>query len=93
MGAGELLALGLALQPPWRLVGQRVDTDKQSPTRSFWRLPPTGESSTPARSMAGCARLTIFTNSSGVTTIFSNIIATYVAARVPRVNCPEHKTK
>ncbi|CAO0824726.1 transposase [Desulfarculales bacterium] len=29
MDAGELLALGLGLQPPWRLVGQRVDTDKQ----------------------------------------------------------------
>ncbi|CAO0821946.1 hypothetical protein DFAR_2740011 [Desulfarculales bacterium] len=29
MGAGELLAFGLGLQPPWRLVGQRVDTDKQ----------------------------------------------------------------
>ncbi|CAO0819996.1 hypothetical protein DFAR_1260049 [Desulfarculales bacterium] len=42
-----LLALGLALQPPWRLMGQRVDTDKQSPMRSFWRLPPTGEPSTP----------------------------------------------
>ncbi|CAO0824777.1 hypothetical protein DFAR_910020 [Desulfarculales bacterium] len=27
--AGELLALGLGLQPPWRLVGQCVDTDKQ----------------------------------------------------------------
>ncbi|CAO0820899.1 hypothetical protein DFAR_10022 [Desulfarculales bacterium] len=26
---GELLALGLELQSPWRLVGQRVDTDKQ----------------------------------------------------------------
>ncbi|CAO0824083.1 hypothetical protein DFAR_4040042 [Desulfarculales bacterium] len=29
MNAGELLALGLGLQPPWRLVGRRVDTDKQ----------------------------------------------------------------
>ncbi|CAO0820877.1 transposase [Desulfarculales bacterium] len=29
MDAGELLALGLGLQPFWRLVGQRVDTDKQ----------------------------------------------------------------
>ncbi|CAO0820091.1 hypothetical protein DFAR_1350002 [Desulfarculales bacterium] len=29
MDANELLAIGLGLQPPWRLVGQRVDTDKQ----------------------------------------------------------------
>ncbi|CAO0822903.1 hypothetical protein DFAR_3370001 [Desulfarculales bacterium] len=29
MDAGELLALGLGSQPPWRLVEQRVDTDKQ----------------------------------------------------------------
>ncbi|CAO0821788.1 transposase [Desulfarculales bacterium] len=29
MYAGELLALGLGLQPPWRLVGQCVDTNKQ----------------------------------------------------------------
>ncbi|CAO0823166.1 hypothetical protein DFAR_340049 [Desulfarculales bacterium] len=29
MDAGKLLALGLGLQPPWRLVRQRVDTDKQ----------------------------------------------------------------
>ncbi|CAO0820373.1 transposase [Desulfarculales bacterium] len=29
MDAGELLALGLGLQPPSWLVGQRVDTDKQ----------------------------------------------------------------
>ncbi|CAO0819738.1 hypothetical protein DFAR_1110008 [Desulfarculales bacterium] len=28
MDAGELLALGLGLQPLWRLVGQCVDTDK-----------------------------------------------------------------
>ncbi|CAO0823374.1 hypothetical protein DFAR_3690014 [Desulfarculales bacterium] len=28
MDAGELLALGLGLQPPWRLAGQYVDTDK-----------------------------------------------------------------
>ncbi|CAO0820288.1 hypothetical protein DFAR_3710023 [Desulfarculales bacterium] len=29
MDAGKLLALGLGLQPPWWLVKQCVDTDKQ----------------------------------------------------------------
>ncbi|CAO0822737.1 hypothetical protein DFAR_3280006 [Desulfarculales bacterium] len=29
MNASELLALDLGLQPPWLLVGQCVDTDKQ----------------------------------------------------------------
>ncbi len=32
MGYGEtkdVLALGLGIAPPWRLVGQRLDTDKR----------------------------------------------------------------
>ena len=30
MDANDLLALGLGIAPPWRLVGQRLDTDKRS---------------------------------------------------------------
>ncbi|CAO0824072.1 hypothetical protein DFAR_4040031 [Desulfarculales bacterium] len=64
-----------------------------SPPRSSWRLPPTGEPNTPARIMAGCARLTISTNSPGITAIFSSIIDCYVTALVPRVVCPDHGIK
>ncbi|CAO0822107.1 hypothetical protein DFAR_2810026 [Desulfarculales bacterium] len=62
MDADELLILGLGLQPPRRLVGQCVDTDRQ-PHEVFL-------------SVAGCARRTTFTDSSGVTSIFSSVIAT-----------------
>ncbi|CAO0820452.1 hypothetical protein DFAR_1590007 [Desulfarculales bacterium] len=44
-----------------------VWTPINSPTRSPWSLSLTDESSTSTQSVAGCARLTTFTNSSGVT--------------------------
>ncbi|CAO0824051.1 hypothetical protein DFAR_4040010 [Desulfarculales bacterium] len=76
MDASELLDLGLELlQPPWRLVGQRVDTDKQ-PHKIFLEVVGDRGASTPARSAAGGARLTISTHSPGITAIFSSIIAT-----------------
>ena len=31
--ANDVLALGLGIAPPWRLVGQRLDTDKRPNTR------------------------------------------------------------
>ncbi len=29
MDANDVLALGLGISPPWKLVGQRLDTDKR----------------------------------------------------------------
>ncbi|CAO0823054.1 hypothetical protein DFAR_3460033 [Desulfarculales bacterium] len=57
------------MQSLWRLVRQRVDTDKQ-PHEVFLEV------TADARSVAGCARLKISTNSSGVTSISASIIAT-----------------
>ncbi|CAO0824454.1 hypothetical protein DFAR_650002 [Desulfarculales bacterium] len=94
MDAGGLMILGLGLQPPWRLVGQRVDTDKQ-PHEAFWEVAADQETGiTPARSVAGCARLTTSTNSPGVTYLNLFQHHCYVTARVPQVDyCPDHGTK
>jgi len=37
MDAGEVLALGLGVTPPWRLVGQELETEK-SPHELYLRL-------------------------------------------------------
>ncbi|CAO0824631.1 hypothetical protein DFAR_750020 [Desulfarculales bacterium] len=75
MDAGELLALGPGVaQPPWRLVEQRVDTDKP-PHEAFLKVAADREAEYPGRRVAGCTRLTTSTNSPSVTSIFSSIIA------------------
>ncbi|CAO0824102.1 hypothetical protein DFAR_400007 [Desulfarculales bacterium] len=69
MDAGELLPLGLGLQPSWRLVGQRVDTDKK-PHEVFLKV----AADRGAEYLCPDARLTTSTNSPGTISIFSNII-------------------
>ncbi|CAO0822368.1 hypothetical protein DFAR_2980015 [Desulfarculales bacterium] len=90
MDASGLRVLGLGLQSPGRLVEQRVDTDKQ-PHEVFFKVAADRGAEYPARSVADCARLTISTNSPGFTSIFQH--HSYVTARVPRVDCPDHGTK
>ena len=91
MEAGELLALGLGLQPPWRLVGQRVDTDKQ-PHEVFLEVTADRGAEYPCPE---CGRLCKAHDFHEFTWRHLNLFQhhCYVTARVPRVDCPDHGTK
>ena len=91
MDAGELLALGLGLQPPWRLVGQRVDTDKQ-PHEVFLEVAAERGAKYPCPE---CGRLCKAHDFHEYTWRHLNLFQhhCYVTARVPRVDCPDHGTK
>jgi len=68
MDAQDVLALGLGVTPPWRLIDQRLDTSKQPHVLEILLETERGAAqgqSFPARSVVGRARRTISRNSLG----------------------------
>src|SRR3954462_3295921 len=66
MDANTVLALGLGVMPPWRLVGQRLDTSKQ-PHELHLEVAADRGSLFPARCAASLARRTTSPSSPGAT--------------------------
>lgn len=91
MGAGELLALGLGLQPPYKLVGQRVDTDGQ-PHEVFWEVAADRGAKSPCPE---CGRLCKAYDFQELTWRTLNLFQhyCYVTAQLPRLDCPDHGPK
>jgi len=91
MDASELLALGLGLQPPWRLVGQRMDTDKE-PHEVFLEVTADRDAENP---YPECGRLCKALGFHESTWRHLNQFQhhCHVTARVPQVDCPDHGTK
>ncbi|CAO0824820.1 hypothetical protein DFAR_940014 [Desulfarculales bacterium] len=78
-------------QPPWRLVGQRMDTDKQ-PHEVFLEVTVDRGAESPCPE---CGRLCKAHDFHEVTWCHLSLFQhhCYVTARVPRVPCPDHGTK
>lgn len=91
MDIGELLALGLGLQPPWRLVGQRVDTSKH-PHEVYLEVTAARGAEYPCLE---CGRLCKARDFQEFTWRHLNIFQyhCYVTGRMPRVDCPDHGTR
>ncbi|CAO0822399.1 hypothetical protein DFAR_3000008 [Desulfarculales bacterium] len=91
INAGELLPLGRELQPPWRLMGQHVDTDKQ-PREVLLEVAVDREAEYPCPE---CGRRCKAHDSHEFTWRHRDLFQhhCYVTARVPRVDCPSHGTK
>ncbi|EKD98675.1 MAG: hypothetical protein ACD_23C00315G0001, partial [uncultured bacterium] len=91
MDIGELLALGLGLQPPWKLVGQRVDTGKQ-PHEVYLEVTADRGAEYPCPE---CGRLCKARDFQEFTWRHLNIFQyhCYVTGRMPRVDCPDHGTR
>lgn len=91
MDIGELLALGLGLQPPWRLVDQRVDTSKQ-PHEVYLEVTADRGAEYPCPE---CGRLCKARDFQEFTWRHLNIFQyhCYVTGRMPRVDCPDHGTR
>lgn len=91
MDIGELLALGLGLQPPWKLVGQRVDTSKQ-PHEVYLEVTAERGAEYPCPE---CGRLCKAHDFQEFTWRHLNIFQyhCYVTGRMPRVDCPDHGTR
>ncbi|CAO0823740.1 hypothetical protein DFAR_3850048 [Desulfarculales bacterium] len=78
-------------QPPWRLVGQRVDTDKQ-PHEAFLEVAADRGDEHPCPE---CGRLCKAHDFQKFIWRHLNLCQhhCYVTARVPRMDCPDHETK
>ena len=90
MDIGELLALGLGLLPPWKLVGQRVDTSKQ-PHEVYWEVPADRGAEYPCPE---CDRVCKARDFQEFIWRHLNILQyhCYVTGRTPRVDCPDYGT-
>jgi transposase len=91
MDATEVLALGLGVTPPWRLVGQRLDTSKR---RHILEI--TLEAARGARfPCADCGRLCKAHDFKAFTWRHLNFFQhhCHITAKVPRTDCPEHGVK
>ena len=91
MDAGDLLALGLGLQPPWRLVGQRVDTSK-TPHEVFLEVTADRGAEYPC---PVCGVLCKAHDFQEFTWRHLNLFQhhCYVTARLPPLDCPDHGIK
>jgi transposase len=91
MDAGEVLALGLGVTPPWRLVGQELETEK-SPHELYLRL----EADRGALfACPDCGRSCKAHDFGEFRWRHLNFFQhhCYITARVPRTDCPEHGVK
>lgn len=91
MDANDVLGLGLGIAPPWRLVGQRLDTDKR-PNELHIEIAADRGALFPC---PDCGRSCKAHDFATFTWRHLNFFQhhCYVTARVPRVNCPEHGVK
>lgn len=91
MDANDVLALGLGVGPPWELVGQHLDTDKQPHELHLEVAADRG-----ARfACPVCGRLCKAHDFAEFNWRHLNFFQHHctVTARVPRTNCPEHGVK
>lgn len=91
MDASTFLSLGLGLQPPWKLVGQRIDTSK-NPHEVFLDISSDRGALYPC---PVCGVLCKAHDFKEFTWRHLNLFQhhCYVSARLPRVDCPDHGTK
>ncbi len=91
MHANDVLSLGLGVPPPWKLVGQRLDTDEQ-PNELHIELAADRGARFPC---PDCDRLCKAHDFSEFTWRHLNFFQhhCYVTAKVPRTDCPDHGIK
>lgn len=91
MDAASLLSFGLGLEPPWKLSGQHVDTDKK-PNEVFLEITSDRGARYPC---PVCGALCKAHDFKEFTWRHLNLFQhhCYVTARLPRVDCPDHGTK
>ena len=88
MDANMVLALGLGMRPPWRLVGQRLDTGKQP---HELHLDVSAERGS-LFACPACGKACKAHDFAEVTWRHLNFFQhhCYITAKVPRTDCPEH---
>jgi len=91
METNQLLSLGLGLEPPWRLVDQGLDLDKE-PHELHLRIEAERGARYPCQK---CGEMCKAHDFKDLTWRHLNFFQhhCYVTAPVPRVNCPEHGVK
>ena len=88
MDANMVLALGLGMRPPWRLVGQRLDTGKQPHELHLDVCAERGS----LFACPACGKACKAHDFAEVTWRHLNFFQhhCYITAKVPRTDCPEH---
>ncbi len=91
MEANDVLALGLGISPPWKLVGQRLDTDKRSKELHIELAAERGA----LFPWPYCARPCKAHDFAEFTWRHLNFFQHHctITAKVPRTTCPEHGVK
>ncbi len=91
MDATDVLSLGLGVTPPWRLVGQRLDTDKHPRVLEILLEAERGA----MFSCPECAKACKAHDFKEFTWRHLNFFQHHclITAKVPRTNCPEHGVK
>jgi transposase len=89
--ANDVLALGLGISPPWKLVGQRLDTDKRPKELHIELAADRGA----LFSCPDCARPCKAHDFAEFTWRHLNFFQhhCYITAKVPRTACPDHGVK
>jgi len=88
LDANSVLALGLGVTPPWRLVGQRLDTDKQPHELHLEVAAERGS----LFACPVCGKACKAHDFSEFTWRHLNFFQhhTFITAKVPRTDCPDH---
>ena len=91
MDANDVLALGLGVRPPWKLVGQRLDRDEQPNELHLEVAAERGA----LFACPDCGRLCKAHDFAEFTWRHLNFFQHHctITAKVPRTNCPEHGVK
>jgi transposase len=91
MDANDVLALGLGVRAPWKLVGQRLDRDKQPNELHLEVAAARGA----LFACPDCGRLCKAHDFAEFTWRHLNFFQHHctITAKVPRTNCPEHGVK
>jgi transposase len=91
MDANDVLALGLGVSPPWKLVGQRLDTDKRPKELHIELAAERGA----LFACPDCARPCKAHDFAEFTWRHLNFFQHHctITAKVPRTNCPDHGVK
>jgi hypothetical protein len=91
MDANDVLALGLGISPPWKLVGQRLDTDKRPKELNIELAAERGA----LFPYPDCARPCKAHDFAEFTWRHLNFFQhhCYITAKVPRTACPDHGVK
>jgi transposase len=91
MDANDVLALGLGVSPPWKLVGQRLDTDKR-PNELHIEVAADRGARFPCPDCGGPCKAHDFAEFTWRHLNFFQHHC-YITAKVPRTDCPDHGVK